>query len=234
MKKLNFDKILKDKITGGEMGKFLIKNFISELTEGEENNPISHGEFKKILSNLHGQYNIDTYNKHYHLLHFFTFQGVNVNDYRAQMEILLWKISFLLTYVSSNRPLEVEDLKGLTMMIYKTSEFIKQFLFLQAIVNMAVEFTKMEELYYFLRSFPKQLIETVNKLIELSGEDLPVIEIYIPSAENIKKALEEVKDLSDLYDTDKMRQLLGVTEITEYPAHSPKPKGGRNNEKSKS
>jgi hypothetical protein len=136
------------------------------------------------------------------------------------MELMLWKVSCLLVSIPTHRPFEPEDLKGLTIMIYNINDLIKQFFFIQSIMELMIKITKIEDIYYFFCNFPLRLIKATNKLIEITVESLPMIDYNVMTPETFKKALAGVGDISDLQNEEKMRKLLGIPESLNIPVIS--------------
>lgn len=222
MRNIDLAGITKGKLTGKEMGEYFVKNFLNITVNGEENNPLSIKDIDKLIQNIHGEYNIKTYKKYYELLNFLVRQNINTDLYRTSAELLLWKISFHMLHIHmTDRPMETNELVSLLFWIQETDAILKQFIFLQTIFEMARELTGIKEIDYCIYDIPTKLIGAVNNVIESSGEDLPLIEYGIPP-ETVTKALEEIEDILDLCDIEKMRKLLEVPESITYSSHTPR------------
>lgn len=220
MKNFDLMNMTKGKLSGEEMGKFIMKHYFTDLLEGEKNNPVSLHELKRIVNTLQGSRNIEVYKQYESLLQFLVHESICMDDYRLKLELMLWKISCLLVSIPSHRPFEPEDIKGLTVMICNINDLIKQFFFIQSIMELVIKITKIEEISCFFCTFPLKLIRVTNGLIELSGEKLPFIKYNVMTPETFKKALGGVGDISDLQDEEKMRELLGIPESLNIPVIS--------------
>lgn len=222
MKNIDLMSMTKGKLSGEEMGKLIMKHYFTDLLEGEKNNPVSLQELKRIVNTLQGSRNIEIYKQYEKLLQFLVQESIRMDDYRLKMELMLWKVSFLLTYslTSKAKPYEPKEIEGLTIMIYSINDMIKQFFFLQAIMELIIKITKIEEIYCFFSTFPVRLIKATNKLIEITEESLPLIKYNVMTPETFKKALAGVGDISDLQDEEKMRELLGIPESLNIPVLS--------------
>jgi len=118
------------------------------------------------------------------------------------------EVTCLLTEVPRHRPLEAEDLKGLRRMICELMDHMKNFFYIQSVMELGAKFTGVDEFLYLLYDFPGDLVRVLNHYIYYSNKDLPLIEIYKIPPETFKKALAEVKDIQDLYNEDKLKELL--------------------------
>ncbi len=213
MKKFDFAGISKGKLTGKEAGKLLIKHYFSELLDGKDKTPMTHDELKKTVNGIQGSFNIDTYHEYEEILKFLVNQSIYMSEHRNKIEIILWKLSFLLTsrnfYVK--KPFDEEETKGLISMVHEANDLIKEFLFIQAMLEIIRKITGIEEISCFFLSSPYQHTRVVNRIIVDFMPDMPLIEfsdILSIISNNLEKTLPEVTDISDLYNEDKMRILL--------------------------
>jgi hypothetical protein len=222
MKNIDLMNMTKGKLSGEEMGKLIMKHYFTDLLEGEKNNPIPFTELKRIVNTLQGSRNIEIYKQYEKLLQFLVSESIRMDEYRLKMELMLWKVSFLLTFslTSKAKPFEPEEIKGLSIMIYNINDLIKQFFFIQAIMELIIKITKIEDIYCFFCNFPVKLIKATNKLIGITEDSLPVIEYNVMTPETFKKALAGVEDISDLQDEKKMRRLLDIPESLNIPVLS--------------
>lgn len=208
MKKFDLAGITRGKLSGSEMGKYLIKHYFTNLLRGKENNPVTLDELKRVVNTLEGEYNIETYRKYEELLQFLMYESIYVEDYFNRIELNMWKISLLITQIPSQRPFEPEDITGFTSLIYETMDLSKELAFINAIFEMAIKYTGIDFFQCLMKKAPVQMNRVTNHYIFFSGTGLPLIKLYQITHETIEEALETVKDISDLYNEDKLKELL--------------------------
>ncbi len=230
MKKLNFDAIVKDKLTGDEIGKLMIKDCITGIISGLKDRDIAEGrkpqehileisEQNILIDKLTGEFNIKTYRAYRELWKYITDISIMQMTFAFTIEIALWKIAF--TLQSRDRiPIEDEDINILKTNINNLGESINQFFFYEAVKKLIAGYTQIYEILQTMTAFPDDLFQYVNHVIDgynliKKADILPMICKYTVPEEQIQKALKEVREVSNLYNNEWLKELL-VPEMVEF------------------
>jgi len=229
MKKLNFDAIVKDKLTGDEIGKLMIKDCITGVISGLNDRDVAEGrkpqthimeisEQNKLIDGLSGVYNIKIYREYRDLWKYLTDISIMQMTFAFTIEIALWKIAF--TIQSRDRiPIEDEDINIMRTIIDNLKGNIIQFFFYEAVKKLIAGYTQIYEILQTMTDFPDDLFQYVNHLIDgynlINRADiLPMIEKTPVTEEKIREALKEIQEVSTLYD-EKILKVLLVPEVKE-------------------
>jgi len=227
MKKLNFSTMTK--FTGDEVGKLMLKDYLTGIISGlndrdiaEGNKPVIHlleeAEIDQIMNNLTGTFNIAIYNDYRELMIFIKNISIEQMIYAYSIEIGLWKLAHRIQ-CRDRFPIEEEDIKGMEKAVNELNKTVKKFFFIEAVKEVMAEFTQIEEILHTLTAFPDDLFQYVNHLIDgynlINRADiLPMIEKTPVTEEKIREALKEIQEVSTLYD-EKILKVLLVPEVKE-------------------
>ncbi len=229
MKKLNFDAIVKDKLTGDEIDKLMIKDCITGIISALKDRDIAEGrkpqehileipEQDKLIDGLSGDYNIKTYKDYRELWKYLTDISIMQMTFAFTIEIALWKIAF--TIQSRDRiPIEDEDINIMKSIVNDLKGSINQFFFYEAVKKLIAKYIQIHEILQTLTAFPDDLFQYVNHLIDgynliNRAEILPMIDKTPIMEDKIREALKEIKKVSTLYDEKTLQALLMPVEET--------------------
>ncbi len=228
MKKVNLNTLLKEKLTGAELGKLMLKDCITGIISGLRNKDIMEGkksqerllspaESKDLVNSLTGTFNIQTYNNYLELYEYIRDISIMQISYGLKIELELWKLAFRIQG-RDRIPIETEDEKIMSDNIIKLNKIIQNFYFIEAVKELIAEFTGVYEILQTLTAFPDDMVTYINQLIDLcnlfkKADILPMIEVNPISEEEIKQALTQIKYVETLYNADKLKELLPNSDL---------------------
>lgn len=225
--KLNFSNLIKDKLTGEELGKLMLKDSMSIYMQGLTDKDVLSGkkepthllkeyEVKDMINKLSGDYNIKVYNNYRELLNCIRNFAISQIACKYEIEVASWKLAFCF-FARDKFPITSEDILHLKKAIIELNDYIRGLFFYTAVFQLIAEFTKISDISYLPLALPEDLVKIVNILIEgynyANKADLPMIEVNPISEERIHQALEEIKSISDLYNENTLRELLIPEEV---------------------
>lgn len=224
MKKLNFNNIVKDKLTGHELGKLLIKDCITGIISGfndkdimEGNKPQEHildtAEINKLIDGLTGTFDIQTYKDYREVWKFLSDISVMQMIYAYVIEIAFWKLTSAISH-HETCPIEDDEIDGMIKAINKTNVNIKKFFLLEAIKKLIARCTQVYEILQTMTAFPEDLFLYTNLLIDKynlcyrQADILPIVKMCPITEEKIHEVLGKINEVSTLYNVKKLEELL--------------------------
>lgn len=233
MKNLNFSNLVKDKLTGEEAGRLMLKDQLSlymaalndkDVLSGKKKPEalLSENDIKAIINKISGEYNIENYNNYIKLERFLGSSVLSQVGNTYEIDVNLWKMMFFF-YTRETMPFKVteeEQVAFFLKMINHVNDNIKEFLFYSAVFQLISAFTKVDEIGYLPNALPEDLIKMANSAIEafniLKKTDLPAIIDTPISEENICQALNSIRNISDLFNENYLRELLIPEEVSSF------------------
>jgi len=224
MRKLNFNNIVKDKLTGHELGKLLIKDCITGIISAYNDKDIMGGtkpeehilntyEINNLIDGLTGTYNIQIYKDYREIWKFLSDISVMQMIYAYVIEIAFWKLTSAISH-HDTCPLEDDEIDGMIKAINETNENIKKFFLLEAIKELIARYTQVYEILQTMTAFPEDLFLYANMLIDKynvlykQADILPIVKMCPITEEKIQEVLGKINEVSTLYNMKKLEDLL--------------------------
>ncbi len=224
MRKLNFNNIVKDKLTGHELGKLLIKDCITGIISAYNDKDIMAGtkpeehildtfEINNLIDGLTGTYNIQIYKDYREIWKFLSDISVMQMIYAYVIEIAFWKLTSAISH-HDTCPLEDDEIDGMIKAINETNENIKKFFLLEAIKELIARYTQVYEILQTMTAFPEDLFLYANMLIDKynvlykQADILPIVKMCPITEEKIQEVLGKINEVSILYNMKKLEELL--------------------------
>lgn len=226
MKKINLNSLVKEKLTGDEVGRLMMmdslslyKSAMEDIDVAEERRPpktlFSENEAKQIKGNLNDPFSIEKYNSYCDLLHFLKYNKLESMIAGYEIEILLWRLAFIF---SSNKKRTESNLYSIEILIQIAIFKIKMVLFFNTLVDLAIKLTDIPDLQLLKSTLPEDLLPSINGFLNLVNEEndikltnIILSEIHQPLKENSEseKVLTEITRVSDLYEKkEKLKTLI--------------------------